>query len=245
MCSATTRLQLGLPDLAGCAPTACRTAGWPATLREPEVLPLPVADDALITLMPMHAGCALHCDFDALPFPNQSRPGGAAAHALELARDPHHTLREVERVLVPEGRVVILGFNPASLWGLRQRLGARAARRVGPARRAVPAACGRVHGLLAPARLVAAAELRGRGWPLRLLSSALRFSALARTQCLDGTRGRTLVAGVRRRLFSGGGQARARHAPGRPGAPRGPQGAQCQRQVATHRQRRPVEELCE
>lgn len=44
-------------------------------------------------------------------------------HALELARDPHLTLREVERVLVPEGRVVIAGFNPASLWGLRQRAG--------------------------------------------------------------------------------------------------------------------------
>jgi hypothetical protein len=44
-------------------------------------------------------------------------------HALELARDPHHALREVERVLVPEGRVVISGFNPASLWGLRQRAG--------------------------------------------------------------------------------------------------------------------------
>jgi hypothetical protein len=44
-------------------------------------------------------------------------------HTLELARDPHQTLREVERVLVPEGRVVITGFNPASLWGLRQRAG--------------------------------------------------------------------------------------------------------------------------
>jgi hypothetical protein len=42
-------------------------------------------------------------------------------HSLELAHDPHTTLREVERVLVPEGRVVICGLNPASLWGLRQR----------------------------------------------------------------------------------------------------------------------------
>ena len=33
----------------------------------------------------------------------------------------HTTLREVERVLVPEGRVVISGFNPISLWGLRQQ----------------------------------------------------------------------------------------------------------------------------
>jgi len=47
-----------------------------------------------------------------------------------LARDPHLTLAEVERVLMPEGRIVILGFNPASLWGLRQRFG-RLRRRLG------------------------------------------------------------------------------------------------------------------
>jgi SAM-dependent methyltransferase len=66
---------------------------------------------------------ALHCDFDALPFDSQSLDLVVLPHALELARDPHLALREVERVLVPEGRVVIVGFNPASLWGLRQRLG--------------------------------------------------------------------------------------------------------------------------
>ncbi len=66
---------------------------------------------------------ALHCDFDALPFASQSLDLVVLPHSLELARDPHLTLREVERVLVPEGRVVIVGFNPASLWGLRQRLG--------------------------------------------------------------------------------------------------------------------------
>ena len=32
-------------------------------------------------------------------------------------------LSEAQRVLMPEGRLVIVGFNPASLWGLRQRLG--------------------------------------------------------------------------------------------------------------------------
>lgn len=66
---------------------------------------------------------ALLCDFDALPFPNQSLDLVVLPHTLELARDPHLTLREVERVLVPDGRVMIVGFNPASMWGLRQRLG--------------------------------------------------------------------------------------------------------------------------
>jgi SAM-dependent methyltransferase len=50
-------------------------------------------------------------------------------HTLEIARDPHLALREVDRVLMPEGRVVVVGFNPMSLWGLRQKLG-RARRRV-------------------------------------------------------------------------------------------------------------------
>lgn len=60
-------------------------------------------------------------DFSALPLPAASLDLVVLPHSLELSTDPHTTLREVERVLVPEGRVVICGFNPASLWGLRQR----------------------------------------------------------------------------------------------------------------------------
>jgi SAM-dependent methyltransferase len=86
-----------------------------------------------LTTLPATEPVALHCEFDALPFPNASVDLVVLPHALELARDPHHTLREVERVLVPEGRVVIAGFNPASLWGLRQRLG-RVRRSMGFAR---------------------------------------------------------------------------------------------------------------
>ena len=65
----------------------------------------------------------LQCDFDALPFDSNSLDLVVLPHSLELARDPHQALREVERVLMPEGRVVIIGFNPGSLWALRQRLG--------------------------------------------------------------------------------------------------------------------------
>ena len=90
------------------------------------------------------------------------------------------TLREVERVLVPEGRVVIVGFNPASLWGLRQRLGAVRQRLGLSSRRAVPAARRRVHRLLAAARLAAPAELRSRARALRLLAAAAALAALAR-----------------------------------------------------------------
>ena len=64
---------------------------------------------------------ALLADSAALPFPEGSLDLVLLPHTLELGRDPHSALREVARVLVPEGRVVISGFNPASLWGLRQR----------------------------------------------------------------------------------------------------------------------------
>ncbi len=66
----------------------------------------------------------------ALPFPANSLDLIVLPHTLEQSPDPHATLREVERVLVPEGRVVITGLNPASLWGLRQRR-ARLSRRLG------------------------------------------------------------------------------------------------------------------
>lgn len=60
-------------------------------------------------------------DFAALPFEENSLDLVVLPHSLELNLDPHTTLREVERVLVPEGRLVICCLNPASLWGLRQR----------------------------------------------------------------------------------------------------------------------------
>ena len=89
----------------------------PATLQAavPSPVPVPVPFPS--------PSPSLHCDFDALPFPAQSLDLVVLPHTLELARDPHDTLREVERVLMPEGRVVIAGFNPASWGGWRQSAG--------------------------------------------------------------------------------------------------------------------------
>jgi SAM-dependent methyltransferase len=57
-----------------------------------------------------------------LPFANQSIDLVLLPHVLEFAADPHQILREVDRILLPEGRVIISGFNPASIWGARQYL---------------------------------------------------------------------------------------------------------------------------
>src|SRR3974390_2431333 len=40
-------------------------------------------------------------------------------HTLEFEPEPHEVLREVERVLVGEGHVLILGFDPTGPWALR------------------------------------------------------------------------------------------------------------------------------
>ena len=64
---------------------------------------------------------AMVTDAGALPFSANSLDLLVLPHTLELSQDPHATLREVERVLVSEGRVVISGLNPTSLWAMRQR----------------------------------------------------------------------------------------------------------------------------
>jgi SAM-dependent methyltransferase len=119
-------LQLGLPEL-----DALRSNRMPhkwLALQgvDPAALPPAPPDPAAYrdaTSAPATSSLrvALLTDSAALPFPENSLDLVLLPHTLELSSDPHATLREVERVLVPEGRVVISGLNPASLWGLRQR----------------------------------------------------------------------------------------------------------------------------
>lgn len=58
-----------------------------------------------------------------LPFESDSLDLVVMPHVLEFNAHPHAILREVERVLRPEGQLLISGFNPRSLWGLRRMLG--------------------------------------------------------------------------------------------------------------------------
>lgn len=44
-------------------------------------------------------------------------------HTLELEADPHEVLREAQRVLRPEGCLLVLGFEPLGSWAVRGRLG--------------------------------------------------------------------------------------------------------------------------
>jgi len=68
----------------------------------------------------LEQGAALAADPLQLPLASQSIDLVALPHVLEGHPNPHEVLREVERVLMPEGQVVISGFNTASLWRLKQ-----------------------------------------------------------------------------------------------------------------------------
>ena len=96
----------------GVAPATGAAGGSPAES--------PAVSDGPVGALAGGQAC-LWTEYPALPFAENSLDLVILPHTLELNADPHATLREVGRVLVPEGRVVISGLNPASLWGLRQR----------------------------------------------------------------------------------------------------------------------------
>ena len=55
-----------------------------------------------------------------LPFAEKSVDACLLAHSLPWCDDPHRLLREADRVLIDDGWLVISGFNPMSLMGLRK-----------------------------------------------------------------------------------------------------------------------------
>lgn len=83
--------------------------------------------------MPHRLHCCMDCETmgqgvgvcflpEELPFASQSLDLLVLPHLLEFSAHPHQILREAERVLVPEGHLIITGFNPVSMWGLRRAL---------------------------------------------------------------------------------------------------------------------------
>lgn len=62
---------------------------------------------------------------ECLPLQSDSIDVALLPLTLEFSPDPHALLREVQRVLIGDGHLVIAGFNPWSLWGARRALAGR------------------------------------------------------------------------------------------------------------------------
>lgn len=58
-----------------------------------------------------------------LPLATRSTDLVLLCHVLEFSDDPHALLREVDRILALDGHLLVVGFNPWSLFGLRRLLG--------------------------------------------------------------------------------------------------------------------------
>ncbi len=71
----------------------------------------------LRTTVDRDATANLRADGAELPITSTSIDLVLLPHVLEFSDKPHQILREVERVLVPDGHVVVTCFNPVSLWG--------------------------------------------------------------------------------------------------------------------------------
>jgi SAM-dependent methyltransferase len=89
---------------------------------------LPQGDFLRANRIPLRqkAGCQgavdVLCDATALPFASNSTDLVVLPHVLEFSDEPHQILREVERILIPEGQVIVVGFNPRSLWGIKRKI---------------------------------------------------------------------------------------------------------------------------
>ena len=75
-----------------------------------------------VTVSPEASDRANHvqAQFHELPFDTQSIDLCVMPHVLEFSENPHEVLREIDRVLRPEGRILVLGLNPWSLFGTRK-----------------------------------------------------------------------------------------------------------------------------
>lgn len=61
---------------------------------------------------------------ELLPFEKDSLDVVLLHHLLDFHESPQNLLREVSRVARPNGQLVIVGFNPLSLWGAYKPIGA-------------------------------------------------------------------------------------------------------------------------
>lgn len=64
----------------------------------------------------------IEADLHDLPIFSGSIDLALLPHTLEHVDNPRQLLSEVCRVIKPEGLIVIFGFNPYSVWGLRKKI---------------------------------------------------------------------------------------------------------------------------
>ena len=93
-------VQIGCPELARRLQQGCRIKH-------------------LFTLDLKDSAAQLNANPAMLPVASDSVDLVVLMHHLSNTGEPHEVLREAFRVLIPEGKLIIIDFNPVSMWGLR------------------------------------------------------------------------------------------------------------------------------
>ncbi len=93
-------LQIGCPSIADSLQESCRVKHR-------------------FTLDDLGLPAKVHANPSMLPIASDSVDLVILMHHLSNTGEPHAVLREAFRILIPEGKLVIIDFNPTSLWGLR------------------------------------------------------------------------------------------------------------------------------
>jgi len=65
-------------------------------------------------------GLSILCEERRLPFMDAVFDRALLAHALEEGEDPRALLREIWRVMAPEGRIIVIAPNRLSLWAISE-----------------------------------------------------------------------------------------------------------------------------
>ncbi len=65
---------------------------------------------------------AIKCNLDELPFLPESVDTMVLFHTLEFSKNPKAVLHEAYSAIINDGYLIILGFNPRSLWGVSKWL---------------------------------------------------------------------------------------------------------------------------
>lgn len=115
-------LQQLLDDLFGYYLVRIEACGWSGPLLESSRIRLQVG----VTCTDSVGGeetRVIHGRGEKLPIASDSIDVVLLQHTLDFCQDPHQVLREAERILIPEGKLIVVGFNPWGEWGLWHLLG--------------------------------------------------------------------------------------------------------------------------
>ena len=91
-------------------------------------LPAPAHIRRVVRMGPPRLSVDILAEESAWPIAPNALDAIVIQHGLDFSHDPHELLRQAARSLRPGGQLIIVGLNPYSFWGVRQKIFSRSTR---------------------------------------------------------------------------------------------------------------------